>query len=627
MKQKSIMKKGGLLIISLFILFLLSFSASAKQLHADWYFSGDTFKVEDDVFLVTHYDFYATSVILDVNDKTYVIYEGDCKDDGTRQYCIGDIYTELYNATEDDPIKFEQGTAYAGIYILVNERGPDLDVDRAFSTTSPELNEEVTVTVTITNDGSTGTDSFLYKDEYPSGVVILSSSSGTTKTSRGVSYDKNIPYGGERTIIYRFKVTDYMDFTNKATYNYTYAGVRNGFETSSKTVKVEKPYELTTTLSKNTVEATEQVALSVKIENTVSEDITVNELLITIPSFLSLQTKPGELEKKNNRYTWTGVLADGEFKLLNLLLKPIKSGEYEIPVKVEITDSEEKEFSETKTSKFTAEISKLEPILTLSDESISEGSQFRIAFSVKNPNSNVIFNNINAKIKSEIFPDFDIELEELAPGKTRTLFVNDTLRAPFVDETKKYVIEASGSYDTNTYESFNFSQKKTLTVTLVSEAITIIPTIKSEINAGDNLTVTVEIKNNNAEAVQVEVRDSNSENLVLFGGKSSNTIYFDAAGTKQAYTYNIRVPANYEKEELIITTFADILEKGYYANKSTTITIVLPEPLPKPELEPESEPESQPEPELKKEKGFLQKLIEGVSDFFQRLFGRNKEAE
>ena len=407
-----------LLLLGLVALTILPLPASAeKTLHGDWYYSGDTFTVEDDVYMVTHYNFYDTSVVLQVNDNSYVINEGGCKLTSTRKYCIDDIFQDLEDADEDDPLKFEGGEVYAGIKVVISSRGPDLDVSRSLSETTPELNQEVTVTVTIENEGGESAD-FYYKETLPGHAQLTSSSSGTTRTLRSLSYETYISANDEKTFSYSFKVTDYQEVELSPQAWFIYENSRTNISVSTKKVSVDKPYKLTASVSPSSVEATDQAGISVKATSTVSEDITVDDLRITIPSYLSIMSKPRELEKKNNEYYWNGTLAEDEYHLLTFLLKPVRSGTYTIPVSIRVTDSEGKEFNEEKNLTLKSTIDKLEPILSVSDSSVSEGGEFRIAFSVKNTNAKVGFKNIQAWINSTAVPEMRAELDELLPGQT-----------------------------------------------------------------------------------------------------------------------------------------------------------------------------------------------------------------
>jgi len=626
MNSSGFIKSFFLFFTMLLAVMALSCFAQAKDLYTEWHYSGDTFTVEGDVYTITHYDIEDTSVIVGINKNSYIIREGECKVTGTKEVCIEEIFRNVLNATDDDPIKFEGGRAYAGISIRIRTYGPDISVSRTFSDSSPELNGEVTVSVILKNTGGDGTDSLSYFEEFPAGVEILSSSSGTTRSLRSISYSGNLAAESEKTFTYTFRVTGYLDFSNSAIVNYTYQSKSYGVKSSSQSVKVIKPYTFTATISPSSIEASEQTALSVKVENDVSADINVTELKITIPSYITVQSEPGELEKKNDKYYWKGTLKPDKYQMINLLLKPVKSGQYNIPVELRLLDSEGKVFSELKNLSLTSNIKALDPILSVLETSVSEGGSFRVAFSINNPNKVVGFRNIKASVTSTIFPDLTTELAELMPGITKTLIVNDSIEAPFVDEKKTYDITASGSYETSTSENRNFSEKVSLTVTPVADAISISQSADTqEVVAGNNVTLTIKIINNNQESIKVTVRDEYSGGVLLFGGKTSETLLFDKAETRQAYTYKLNIPESYNQTELLIKTFAGIETKNFLANKTLTIKVKPAEK--KQEINTSQQEKPAPEPpktEPEKKQGFFAKVISSISDFFKRLLGKDK---
>ncbi|KYK27161.1 hypothetical protein AYK26_00510 [Euryarchaeota archaeon SM23-78] len=628
MKSMDLLKKGCVLLGILAFLVLFSSIVNAKTIHSAWHYSGDTFTVEGDVYLITHFDFYDTSVLLEVNNVSYVIVEGACKTTPTRKYCVDEIFKDREGAEKGDPIKFEGGTVYAGIKFTVLSHGPSVSVSRSFSTTNSELNEEVTVTVTVKNSGTETAKAFTFTDGVPEGVFITASSSDVESTSSSVFFTATLLPDEEETFTYKFKITDYIDFVTKPNASYIYNGVKNEVKVGGTTIKVIKPYEFKPTLSPNNFEVTtKQAALNIRIDNKVSDDITVEELFIEIPDLLSVPTSPKDLEIVDDKYFWQGLIEPEKYKILNLLLAPAKAGTYKIPINIKIRDFENKNFSEQTNITLTAKVSQLVPILSVKDKSVSEGSTFRVAFSVKNPNEKVGFRDITASIKSELFTDLDVELSELIPGKTQTLIVNDTLRVPFLDQEKTFEIEVTGSYETTTYENFNFSKKDSIKVTPIAEAISIEQSVdKTEVVAGTNVTVTVKIRNNNEEAINVNVSDKYHEDLILLGGDSEDLIYFTKSGVIQAYTYKLHVPLTFESQEFEITTTAIIEGKDYFDDKTTTVKVTFPEPKEEEEEEeeetqPEQEQQPQPKQEAEKKPGFFRVIINAIGNFFKRIFG------
>lgn len=621
--------------LSLFLLGLASM-ASAEDLYNEWHYSGDTFTVEGDVIMITHYDFYDTTVLLTVNKNTYIMKEGECKETPTRQYCIQEIFQDLDDAEEGDPIKFEGGKAYAGIKVLIRSKGPDIEVSRSFSKTSVEINQEVSVIITIENNGVEGTDSFIYQENFPTGIVLTSFSEGIGMGSHSISYGINMPAKSSKSFTYTVKIADYAGFTSVGIFNYTYAGQKVSSVTSGVSITVTKPYDFTASISPASLEAGyDRSTLTWAIKNTVSEDIDVLGLNITIPAMLSVMSSSSELQKTANTYSWQGTLDSGETKTLTMQVKPIKSGKYTIPSSIKIKDFSGKNFSDSKNLTLSAELKQLEVTLSVLETTVAEGGLFRVALSIKNPNEKIGFRNIKTRIKSEIIPTLSADLEELVPGKIQVMIVNDTLTAPFLDERENYDIEAYGSYETTTNEEYNFSKKASLTVTPVQDIISIIQSVdSSEVMQGENVTVTVEIKNNNEESIQVSAYDDYPAALTEMGGKASETVSFDRSGQKQAYTYKLGVPVDYDQKEIKITTFATVGGKNYAGNRTITVKVT-PRPVEEKNETAEEQPGEQEqqqqeqqnqtaEPEQKTEKkpNFISKIFTGISDFFKRLFGK-----
>jgi hypothetical protein len=301
-------------------------------------------------------------------------------------------------------------------------------------------------------------------------------------------------------------------------------------------------------------------------------------------------------------------------------------------MRIKIKDFAGKEFSENKTATFSASVKQLETTLSVKETTVAEGGLFRIAFSIKNPNQNIGFRNIKSWIRSEIIPELTAEIADLMPGQIQVVIVNDSLAAPFVDEKKTYDIEALGTYVTTTGESYNFSKKASLSVTPVQDIISIVQkSDKKEVVQGENLTMTVDIKNNNEETIQVSAYDEYPSGLELVGGKTSETVFFDDSGSKQAYTYKLYVPLDYEQDEIKIITYATVGGKNYAGSKNLTVSVKPAEKSNETSQEQEAREENQgqeqqqgqnnqPEQQAEKEPGFFTKIINGISDFFKRLF-------
>jgi len=618
-----------LLSLSLIIsLILLACPAMAKELHSDYHYSGDSFVVGGEVITVTHYDFYDTTVILGVNERTYIIRDGECESSATKDYCITDIYQDRENATEDDPIKFQDNKIYAGVEVTIRDRGPDIILTRTFSNTSVTLGQEITISVTIKNNGSEGTDSFIYQETMPDGVIITSASSTADFTHHQLTFEANIAPSSQKTFSYTFELEDYNDFSSFATANYTYEGKSFGLKSSTAKVTIKKPYTMAITLSPASLEAYEEATFSLKLTNTYTEPITVNKLTVKVPSAVSVLSEEGDLEKQGDTYFWNGSLLTGRYEDFSLNLRPLKSGKYDIAVNLSVTAGYGDKFSENKTNLLTSRVKAIVPTLTLSDTSLSEGSNFRLSLAVENQNEKLIFKNIKAHIRSSFFESEVAPLDLLAPDKATTLFVAEDLEAPTVNSSRSIDIVAYGTYETSGGELLNFTKKQALQVTPLNKVIVITQKAdKARINSSKNITVDVSIKNNNQEAIQVEVGDSYSEGAVLLGGKTSNTLSFTKAETQAAYTYRLNIPDSYDKPQLLIITTVTIPSKNYTDTSTMNISVNITRP---PALNASTgnttkttnaTNETQAKEPVKKEEkpGFFKRIIDAIRDFFKKL--------
>lgn len=624
MTMKREVQRSILAAACLVLLLLSSGSVWAAVLKDAWYNSGDSFTVEGMTYLINHYDFYGTSVILKANDQSIVLKPDQCRAVGERKYCLTEIDINLSREEGDKGhVKYESGNIYAGLHLIISSLGPIISVSRSFSTTTPELNQEVTVTTTITNSGDMQCDELFYTDTYPAGVVITSSSSGSDYTSQTISYRTiNILPHETRTVIYTIKLTDYLKFSNMAAVRHLYEGVETRMNTSSASLSVVRPYELTATISPASMELGDETAMSVKVLNSISATINVKKLEIELPSTLLLKSLPTDLTKRGDSYVWNGSLEGTKNKMFNMLLKPTRSGDHMVKLRLTVNDSEGKDFSESKNLTVSATSKAIEPIISVKEASVSEGGSFRLAVSLKNPNKFVILRSIKLSVESDLFPGMSSAVDELAPDETKTLIINDNMPAPFVDAKKIFIINVSGSYINNFAESRNFSKTAQLIVTPVSDILLISQGIdKRQVSSGSSVVVTVKVVNRNAEPVDVEVHDIFTQGAVLGGGATSALLYFTKSEEKSVYTYNLSIPYGFTSDALNITTYASINSKGYVANKTMGIPVNVSHAVAAPE-QPKNTSSQPTAAETEKPPGFFKKVLNSISGFFRRLLGR-----
>jgi hypothetical protein len=627
--------RGGQIRLLLAVFLLLAAiplaSAADTSIYDKWHFSGDSFTADGEVLAVTHFRITDEKIYLTINKQGYTVKLNECLVTDTKKYCFAEMFNNINIADSDDHIKFEGNEAYAGLRIKIYKRDSKITVTRTFSKTNPDKGDEVKVEVKITNPTEFRTKSFLYQDQYPEGVILVSGSGEFEKGYRGVTLDSNIEADSEKTLTYTIRFTDYAVVNNQASYTYEVEGSKYSANTTAYKVDLssQKPYSLTLALSSGSIEAGGDSKLTITLQNKYEGELAVDYVeLSSLGSNLSITTEPlssNALKKAASENSWYGTLKEDESATLTVKIKGNNPGKYQIPVSVRAQGSEGA-YVEKKNITLTVSYKEPELVMSLKDNVIAEGGKTRLAFSVKNPNKILALRDVQATISSPFFASTSGSISEIRPGATETLVVIEEITGPDVENETSYTINASGKYSTRFSEKA-FSKSVILKITPVNKSVAITHALAkpADIRPGSNITVTVNIQYLNEEKVEVEAKDSYSPGLTFNGGLTQETLAFDKSGTKQAYIYNVVVPQNYRSKELNITTKVSIKGRAETISKTT----ILPVNITTSPAEAAASNENQGSEETttsssNTEQGAVSKAVNGVMGFFRRLLGFSK---
>ncbi|MBN2142660.1 hypothetical protein JW711_05000 [Candidatus Woesearchaeota archaeon] len=633
------MKRGVFLGLAFFLLaaLFLPVASADTTLNDAWYFSGDTYIVDGELLSPIHINFYDEKIILGVDEASYVINLGECKSTERRRYCFEEMYTDINGSDKDSHIKFVGGKfVYAGLRIIVLKRGDVVAVTRSVSGTV-EKDKEIEVSVKIENPTDFSTDSFRYEDVFPEGVRITSGGSYLEKSLHGVVFEQNIPPQTTKNLLYRFIIDDYIKFSNHATSDYSLNGKK--FQTNTSVFSADLssaiPYILTASLSPNSLElgSADSSKLSISLKNKNSdESLTVEELRVEVPKRdVTFLYEPGTFEKDANIYSWSGTLAPEETQLLDANARAVKAGSYDLVLTLRIKETDVKYYEQTKNLTFKSGYKEPDLKLSIKDAVVTEGGLYRIAFSVTNNNAYTGYKGVYASVKSNITTEATGTAGEILPGQSKTLIVEENLVAPSVDVETDFMIYASGHYYTNFDEHGEFSTSGKLTVKPSNKTISVSQSFDkpAELRIGDNLTVTVRVSHMTDEIVVVDVADSYSNGLKIKGGLAKTELQYDDQGEKQAYIYTLSIPDDYNSTELFVKTEARVRGRAGVVTKMQVFPVNLTKLSAEGEEEGSSsdagsqqaDQSSSDAGEEEKEPGLFTKIVNGVTDFFRRLFG------
>jgi hypothetical protein len=626
--------RGGQIRLLLGVFLLLAIipltSAADTSIYDKWHYSGDSFTADGEVLAVTHFRITDEKIYLTINKQGYTVKLNECIVTDTKKYCFAEMFNNVNIAEAGDHIKFEGNEAYAGLRIKIYKRDSKISVTRTFSKSSPDKGDEVKVDVKITNPTEFRTKSFLYEDQYPEGVILVSGSGEFEKGYRGVSFDSNIEANSEKTLTYTIRFTDYAVVNNQASYTYEVEGSAYSANTTAYKVDLssKKPYVLTLALSSGSIEVGADSILTITLQNKHEGELEVDYVeLSSLGSNISITAdtlSSNSLKKTTSENSWYGALEDDESVELTIKIKGNAPGKYQIPVSVRAQGSESA-YVEKKNVTLTVSYKEPELIMSLKDNVIAAGGKTRLAFSVKNPNKVMALREVEATISSPFFAPVHGSIIEIRPGETETLIVVEEITGPDVDNETTYTINASGKYSTKFSEKA-FSKAVSLKITPVNKSVIITHALAkpTEIRPGSNVTVTVNIQYLNEEKVEVEAKDSYSSSLTFNGGLTEETLAFDKSGTKQAYIYNVVVPQNYRSKELNITTKVLIKGRAETITKTTTLPVNVTLASIETTTPTDNEASEEAAGASKSDQGPVSKAVSGVMGFFRRLLGFSK---
>lgn len=596
------MKK--LVILILFLNLLPAVTASI--LFDDLVDDMETFKVGDHTFYVEYIE-SNQKVVFKMDDMGGIMSMGECETRESIKYCYEDVN-------------------YPQIKVKIESLEPDISIERSFSTTSPYLNEEITVIVTLKNDGDKIATNIKYTDAYPSGLKVYSS--GNAKVWEG-----NINAGEEEKFTYTIKAEDTISFDSTATLSYKFDGNEKTKKSSTVTINVKKPFSISHEISKEAVDKDEEVDYNLTITNEhESDSLTVEKLEITLPSQIDLVRPPTGLAKQENKLTFTGTIEKKKNKNFAIKLKSSKIGKFTISTLANLKISD-KSFEEKLEKSFNVGLSYIMPILNITD-AVKSNSPYNVFIAVKNY-GNAEIKNVSIKVESDLFENIE-EKKNIAAGRTYEIF-KKTLTAPYTEEDKKHNIKIYGSYTSSSGKTQTFEKSAQLTITAAPKIVGIIKEFnKEEFYPGDEIKVTVTIKNQKNKAVdEVDVSD-------IFPVEIRSSLKGDVTGyleklepneEKTIYSYSVVVPKDYKKDEIEFKTNLNVKVDGELVilKKVDKVKILKGEKPAEVEEEQETAEEQQtkeetnkteeiqePEEKEKTKENFFIKIINWIKNLFKK---------
>jgi len=546
--------------------YVIMFLILLQVAYAGEIFNGDVkdnvpVKINDDITVVARYYPSANKTSLLAGTERGLIYTGDCTAIAGLKYCIDSVEVG-YNE--------ESGGPASTIKLRVLEAGPTLEITRSTSTTTPTVNEEVEVTITILNSGNERAVNANYNEGFPDSVKV--SSASYSFTNNGIVWTGSIDPGKSQTINYKLKFQDAITYETTGEASYIWNNKINKI-TNSKTFKVQKPYEVTDSLSSKSVDIADEVMYNVSINNTDPKlEITVTNLKIKIPSGAVIVSRDVALKDSDGGVVFTGKISGGKSQKLSITFKSAKTGTFDLTTDISVSAGG-KTFTDKLTYKIGIGVSAIVPAITFTPETVKGGAELEVEAKITN-NGDSTVSGISIDMASNIVDPRGWRDLSLATGKNHYAF-NKIISAPLVEEEKKFHITLTGSYNTASGKKKPFELTKEVTVLPQERIIELTPDI---IVDGKTVNVTLKIKNVAPyKLTYVSIIDMPQKEIKTTAGERTKDLEALAVGEETTvYSYLLKVPDTYTKDSFLITHTFNALdkdEKKVFYEKKTNVSL------------------------------------------------------
>lgn len=534
------------LVIYAIILVLLAQFAFAGELFNDEVKDNVPFYVNSIKHVARYYPAAEKVSLLAGEDRVLIRIE-DCEELNGLQYCID---------SASEGIDEETGDPASTMEIRVLQSGPELDVDRSISDDEPNLNEEVEITVTITNIGTERASNINYEDKFPGSVKI--SGAYTDYSLNRILWTGSLNPGQSESFTYKIKFQEFITYGSTGEASFIFNNKVNKAKTDTTTFDVQTPYGISDSISSRSVSLNEEIEYNFSINNTGSSDeLTVKSVEITLPDGATVTKRDLGLDRVGEKVTYSGTIpADGS-ETLSFRFKStsIAQGDLKATFELRVGTTD---FTEELSHKIGIGVSQIMPEVKFNPTTVKGGAELEIEAKITNEGDDTV-SGISLDMTGDIIDPRGWRQIELGPGKNHYAF-NKIINAPTNDEDRTYFMKISGSYRTASGSVMDFEARNEVTVLAQEKIVELNPKIDID---GKEVNVTLKIKN----VAPYKVTYISLIDTFPTGFKSTEgTRYIDidelAVGEERiAYSYIVTVPDTYTQASFDITHTFNALDQ------------------------------------------------------------------
>ncbi|RME78172.1 DUF11 domain-containing protein [Candidatus Woesearchaeota archaeon] len=453
-----------------------------------------------------------------------------------------DICFEAVGDTVEDE---EKGTRYL-IELTISDLAPKLNVELEADDERVDIDQEIEITATITNEGNSAATGVTFTMNFPSTVEVLSSTA--VKNANTVTWQGNLDPGEEKEIITTLELEEFSDFSVQAEVTSTINAKASKVQSNVLDISVNLPYELDMDYSDTTLKKNDFFDLELSLDNTGDDVIEFNDLVLSYPSAVKLISKPSGWIEVDNELRLDKTFEPGDDASYSFTFQALADGEYKMNISAH---AELPDFDIN--SVFSQDITVLSKDVVATIEvpdMVKELEDYVVKATLENLLDEDVL--VTYELSSDAFINIYKKTLSIDAGES-VVILDQHFKAPEVDASKDYVVVLEVTSGTQTQ-----TITKTFTVTPRKELLE----FREEVDVdGDEAYVVVYAKNlDMKELEQVELIDEAPSPVKITGTRFAELTL--PVGETKVYEYFVR---SEDGEDVTITHIANVdTDDGLY---------------------------------------------------------------
>lgn len=545
--------------ILFFLVILLSvFSATevkaetGEELVADsWFYDIDSTVVNGNVYQIDIPSEDSEKILVDYEDGYYLIGSGDCESREITKICYVD---KEYDSSDN---KYKVRVKFYTI-------SPVISVTRKIDDPSLAIGEKTEIDVEIKNEGLKDAEYILYKETLPEEIEVLSKSTEFIQEGQVLTWTGSLEKDNTKRLSYEIRAIDTGKIDYKANIVFDDGFTTREQNTDPLTATIDSSQELSLTSNATTIYIGDEIEVALILKNKQDKNHDVDNLELFIPENFMLTKMDDDFQKiSDNSLTWSGELRRNQTKTFDFEFRSMFEGEQDFLAKAKVKKEDLTTGLEDEL-RIPVDIKELE-ILTLldkdeefdpdespgtttsDDEKVLESYQSgRLYVYIRNPYDNLILEDINLDLDSELTNIKNIPLDKLGPKNSKKL-IERTIVAPGVTRKETKDLDFKATYKSEFRKDYSTAKTAEIKIDPIEDIYIDKDFSTRKPEAGDEITITVNIENErDVRLKDVYVRENLTESLNK-KGLTSKKFDIGPEETIKAYTYTIKFPLSETK--------------------------------------------------------------------------------